>query len=95
MLNKPIGVGMAILDLSRLHMYEFYSGVLKEKYQDNVSLAYTDTDSFVLNVQTDDMFEGFKSLNKHMGFSDYPKGHPNFDRTNKNWVASKMKSMVN
>ena len=74
-LNKPIYVGMAILDLSKLHMYNFYYEVLKPKYGENIKLAYTDTDSFVIHTETDDIYDDFKTINKYMDFSDYPTGH--------------------
>ena len=82
-LNKPIFAGFAILELSKLHMYNFYYEVLKPKYGDNVQLGYTDTDSFVIHVKTEDVYEDFKQINQHMDFSDYPKDHPNYDPTNK------------
>ena len=64
-------------------MYKFYYEVLKPKYGDNVQLGYTDTDSFVIHVKTEDVYEDFKQINQHMDFSDYPKDHPNYDPTNK------------
>ena len=82
-LNKPIFAGFAILELSKLHMYNFHYEVLKPKYGDNVKLGYTDTDSFVIHVYTEDVYEDFKQINQHMDFSDYPKDHPNYDPTNK------------
>ena len=54
-------------------MYKFYYDVLKEKYKDNVRLIYTDTDSFVIHTQTDDIYDDFKDINKHMDFSGYDK----------------------
>ena len=56
-LDKPIYLGMSILDLSKVHMYSFYYDVLKEKYKDNIKLIYTDTDSYVFQTFTDDLFE--------------------------------------
>jgi hypothetical protein len=81
-LNKPIYIGMSILDLSKLKMYGFYYDVMKPKYGDNISMAYTDTDSFVLHTKTDDIFDDLKGLNNYMDFSDYPKDHKNYDVSN-------------
>ena len=92
-LNKPIYVGMAILDLSKLHMYKFYYDVLKSKYQERIKLAYTDTDSYIISIDTDDVYEDLKELNVHMDFSDYPENHPNYDKTNKK-VIGKFKDEV-
>ena len=76
---------MASLDLSELHMYKCYYDVLKEKYNDNIKLAYTntDTDSFVIHVDTDDLYKDLEQINNHMDFSDYPKQHHNHCVTNK------------
>ena len=82
-LDKPIYTGFAILELSKLHMYNFFYDVLKPKYGDNVEMGYTDTDSFVIQVTTNDIYEDFRDLNKYMDFSDYPKDHPNYDPQNK------------
>ena len=81
-LNKPIYAGLAILDLSKLHMYEFYYDVLKPKYDKNVKLSYTDTDSYVIDVETEDLYEDLQQLNEFMDFSDCPKEHPNYDPAN-------------
>ena len=82
-LNKPIYMGLSILDYSKVHMYSFYYDVLRPKYQDDIKLIYTDTDSFVIQVMTDDLFQDFKDLSDYMDFSDYPKSHPNYDASNK------------
>ena len=64
---------MAILDLSKLHMYQFYYDVLKTKYENKIKMVYTDTDSYVLYVETEDLYDDFKELNEYMDFSDYDK----------------------
>ena len=46
-LNKPIYCGFTILELSKLHMQNFYYNVLKPYYGEKVKLCYTDTDSFI------------------------------------------------
>ena len=54
LMDKPIAVRQAILDISKTLMYEFYDDYLKPMYQDRVNLCYMDTDSFILQIQTDD-----------------------------------------
>ena len=60
--NKPIYLGACILETSKLHMYKFWCDYLKVKYGDNVNLIYTDTDSFVLEIFTDDVYEDMKKI---------------------------------
>lgn len=52
-MNKPIIVGMVILDISKVLMYDYYYNCLQPQYGDKVEMVYTDTDSFILNVKTD------------------------------------------
>ena len=56
-LNKPIIVGASVLGLSKLHMYEFWYGYVKEKYGDKSQLGYMDTDSFIYYVETEDIYK--------------------------------------
>ena len=56
-MNKPIYLGQAILDISKTVMYEFWYDYIKPKYEDNVKLCYMDTDSFVMNINTEDFFK--------------------------------------
>ena len=61
-------MGMSILDYSKIHMYSFYYDVLKPKYDDKIKLAYTD--SYVIKVETDDLYEDFEEINEYIDFSD-------------------------
>ena len=71
---KPIYLGQTILDISKTLMYDFYCGYLKEKYGDRVKLCYTDTDSFILYILTDDFYEDTKSdVNEKFDTSNYSK----------------------
>ena len=56
-MNKPIYLGLSILELSKITMYEFWHDYVKVKYEDRVKLCYMDTDSFVLNVRTEDFYK--------------------------------------
>ena len=54
-MNKPIYLGLSILDISKILMYEFCHDYMKPKYGNDVKLCYMDTDSFIMNIKT----EGF------------------------------------
>ena len=56
-MNKPIYLGMSILDISKTLMYEFWYDYIKPKYQDKAKLCYTDTDSFIIHIKTEDFYE--------------------------------------
>src|ERR1041384_497321 len=56
-LNKPIIVGASVLGLSKLHMYRFWYGYVKERYGDKAQLGYMNTDSFIFQVETEDIYK--------------------------------------
>ena len=56
-MNKPVYLGMSILDISKTLMYEFWYDYIKPKYQDKAKLCYMDTDSFVIHIKTEDFYE--------------------------------------
>ena len=60
-MNKPIYLSLSILEISKTLMYEFWYDYMKPKYNDNVKLCYTDTDSFIINIKTNDFYEDIAS----------------------------------
>ena len=56
-MNKPIYLGLSILEISNLLMYEFWYDYMKPKYGDNIKLRYMDTDSFIMNIKTEDFYK--------------------------------------
>ena len=57
-MNKPVYLGQAILDLSKIVMYEFHYDYMKCKYADDkLTLCYMDTDSLIYDIQTDDFYK--------------------------------------
>ena len=56
-MNKPVYLGMSILDISKTFMYKFWYDYIKPKYEDRAKLCYTDTDSFIIHIITEDFFE--------------------------------------
>src|SRR5260364_130804 len=56
-LNKPIIVRALVLGHSKLHMYRFWYGYVKERYGNNAQLGYKDTDSYMFQVETEDIYK--------------------------------------
>ena len=56
-LNKPVYTGMTILENSKILTYDFFYNYLKAKYGPKCELIYTDTDSLLLNIQTEDVYK--------------------------------------
>ncbi|MCU7846334.1 MAG: hypothetical protein KZQ93_21065, partial [Candidatus Thiodiazotropha sp. (ex Monitilora ramsayi)] len=83
LLNRPVYVGMSILDLSKHLMYDFYHNRLKTEYGDRCQLLYTDTDSLLLEIQTEDVNKDMAEHADLYDTSDYPKDHPLYSTVNK------------
>ena len=56
-MNKPIYLGLSILEISKTLMYEFWYDYMKPKYDNNVKLCYMDTDSFIMNKKMNVFYE--------------------------------------
>ena len=70
--DKPIAIGQAVLDISKNLMYKFYYNYLFKKYQDNVTLCYMDTDSFILDIKTDKFYKDISNdVNQWFDTSNY------------------------
>ena len=76
-MNKPIYLGLSILDISKILMYEFWYDYMKPKYNDNVKLGYMDTDSFVMNIKTNDFYKDIANdVEKRFDTSNYEVNRP-------------------
>ena len=56
-MNKPVYLELSILEISKILMSEFWYDYIKPKYQDNAKLCYMDTDSFIIHITTEDVYE--------------------------------------
>ena len=73
-MNKPVYLGQAILDISKTLMYKFWYDYIKPKYQEKARLCYADTDSFIINIETEDFYEDItQDINKWFDTSNYDK----------------------
>jgi len=73
--DKPVIVGFCVLELSKVHMYDFHYNTIKKQYGEKAKLLFTDTDSLTYHIQTDDVYADMKEQTEKYDFSDYPKGH--------------------
>ena len=75
---KPVYVGQAILDLSKILMFDFHYNYIREKYKgDQASSLFTDTDSLLYLIHTDDFYKDIShDIKTHFDTSDYPTDHP-------------------
>jgi hypothetical protein len=85
--DKPVIVGFCVLELSKVHMYDFHYNTIKKRYEDKAKLLFTDTDSLTYLIKTDDVYEDMKEESDKYDFSDYPKDHPLFSEMNKKVIG--------
>ena len=77
MMNKPVYLGMCILDLSKIIMYDFHYNYIKPKYGSRAKLLFTDTDSFLYEIQTEDFYKDISGdVKDRFDTSNYPENHP-------------------
>ena len=68
--DKPIYVGTSILDLSKLHMMNFHYNVIHKEFEGKYNLIYSDTDSFVYNIEHPDIYQWVSDNKQHFDLSD-------------------------
>ena len=74
--NKPVYLGMCILDISKTLMYEFHYEYIKRKYGERAKLLFTDTDSLMYEIETEDFYLDISpDVRSMFDTSNYPKGH--------------------
>ena len=84
-LNKPIYLGMSILDLSKTLMYRFHYEYVKPKWENKAKLLFTDTDSLCYEIETDDVHKDIsENVSEWFDTSNYDKDHPSGIPTGKN-----------
>ena len=76
-MNKPIYLGLSILEISKILMYEFWYDYIKPKYDNNVKLCYMDTDSFIMNIKTNDFYKDIANhVENRFDTSNYEANRP-------------------
>ena len=85
LMNKPIYLGMCILDLSKIIMFDFHYNYIKSKYADKAKLLFTDTDSLMYEIETEDFYKDISGdVKDRFDTSDYPENHPSGIPTGEN-----------
>ncbi|RZD32614.1 MAG: hypothetical protein CXT79_05995 [Thaumarchaeota archaeon] len=79
--NKPFYIGFSILDISKYIMYDYFYNVLRKYYKNHndLQLLYSDTDSLVLKIKTDELISDLKNLSSTFDFSNLPEDHELYD----------------
>ena len=81
-LNKAIYCGMSILDISKHRMYDFHYNYIKKNFPD-AKLCFTDTDSLLYLLNTNDIYESLEKIKDQLDLSKYPSNHPLHDTSHK------------
>ena len=76
-MNKPVYLGLSILEICKTMMHEFRCDYIKPTYQQNEKLCYMDTDSFIINIKTDDCYKDISNdVQKRFDTSNYEINRP-------------------
>ena len=87
LLNKPSYVGMCILELSKLVMYNFHYNYILPKYGKKAKLLFTDTDSLCYHIETEDVYSDFFGDREFFDNSDYPSDSKFYFSENKKVIG--------
>ena len=88
LMDKPIYLGLSVLELSKVLMYETYYDILQPYFgQKNIQLHYMDTYSFVLSVSTKDINRDLKNLEDFFDFRNLDNDHELFSNKNKKVIG--------
>ena len=88
--SKSAYTGMCILELSKVLMYEFHYDYIKNEYDKKSKLLFTETDSLMHEIKTEDVYNDFSSNKEMFDFCNYSTKSKYFDDSNK-LVIAKMK----
>ena len=87
-MNKPIYLGLSILEISKITMYEFSYDYIKNKYRNKVNLCYMDTDSLIMNIKTNDFYKDIaQDVEERFDTSKYSVDRPLPKGKNKNVIG--------
>ena len=88
-MNKPVYLGMSILDINKTLMYKFWYDYIKWKYEDRAKLSYMETDCLIVHIITEDVFKGIADDDVTKWFDT-----SNYDENDKRPLLMGMKKKV-
>ena len=80
-------IGLSVLDLSKVLMYNFHYGVMKPFFGDELKVLYTDTDSFIYQTRNKNIYEFMKNNLEYFDTSNYPRDHPCYSTENEKVIG--------
>ena len=87
-LDKPIAIGFTVLELSKHYMYTLHYKIFKDYYKNNINLIYTDTDSLIYEIQTNDFNNDLRNYFKPlMDFSNFDMNDEFFSENHKKKIG--------
>ena len=87
-MKKPMYLGLSILEISKIIMYEFWYDYVKKKYGDMVKLCYMDTDSLIMNIKTKYFYKGIaQDVEERLDTSNYDVDRRLPNRKNKKVIG--------
>ena len=81
--QKPAYIGMCTLELSKVLMYKFHYDYIKNKFDNNSRLLFTDTDSLMYEIKTEDVYPDFSNNKEMFDFNNYSTKSKYYDNSNK------------
>ena len=74
-MDKPIYVGLSVLDISKVTLHEFHNDFAKTQFDSNCKLLYTHTDSTIYEINHDDIYQVMNEHRQRFDTPDYPTDH--------------------
>ena len=87
-MNKPVYLGLSILEITKTLVYEIWYDYMKPKYGDDVKLCYMDTDSFIMHIKTEDFYKDIANdVEKRFDTSNFEVNRPLPAKKNKKLIG--------
>ena len=93
-LNRPAYLGMCILDLSKMLMYDFHYNYIKKNYNNRARLLFTDMESLTYEREAEDVYKDFWNDKDMFDNSDYPESSPYYCNVNKKSLENSRMKLV-